>query len=198
MNQGRGGLDGVLMCTGALGVAGGIARRRSPGARALLIAVHTRSARSGSLAIARAASTSSPAVRPCRLRITRRVESRIRLSNVVSSDKRCRSIIVCTKVESSTAEVGSFVPLQAQAASTVAMSTIPKRRAVIGSYAMPVPQVGEGRSERFPLPEISGAGTRTAERQGRAATGPRSLKQDRGVPYLHPTPRRTAAMWITC
>jgi hypothetical protein len=138
LRQGRGGFDGVPMCIGAGGLPGVLGLRRpTPGEPALVIAVHTRWARSGSYAMTRAACTSSPAVSPCRLRITRRVESRIRLSNEVSSAKRCSSIIVCTNVESSTAEVGILVLTHPDPATrTAAASTTAKGRAIIGSNAI--------------------------------------------------------------
>lgn len=137
------------ICIGALGAAGRLLRRRSmPGARLLVMAVHTRSARSGSDAMDRAACISSAAVSPCRLRITRRVESRIKLSSVLSSAKRSRSTIVCTKVESSTAEVGSLLPLHPNPATSRAASTTAKERAIICCNGIWVGENGEEGSAR--------------------------------------------------
>jgi hypothetical protein len=189
------------MCIGAGGLPGVLGvRRRIPGEPALVIAVHTRWARSGSYAMTRAACTSSPAVSPCRLRITRRVESRIRLSNVVSSAKRCRSIIVCTNVESSTAEVGILVLMHPNPATrTAAASTTAKGRAIIGSNGIELQRDASTAPPTNAAPRrIAGAGTKAVRRQVCAVRLRGPLKQDRGVPYPRTTPRRTARMCITC
>ncbi len=197
--QGRCGPDGVLMWIDAFGVAGApVLRRPRPGARALVIAVQTRAARSGSYAMARAACTSSPAVSPFRLRITRRVESRIRLSSVVSSAKRSSSTIVRTNVESSTAEVGILVPLQAAPATTAAASTTARARVIIGSNAIWLQQ-GTSTGPNGPVMRaMSGAGTATVRRQGCAAGLWRPRNRIGGYPMSGQPSREPGALWITC
>ena len=191
-DQGVGGLDGVPMWIGGLGVAGLFSGRNAPGDLALLIAVQTRSARSGSDAMARAACTSSVAVRPFRLRITRRVESRIRLSNVVSSCKRSSSTIVRTKVESFTAEVGMALPVQATRARTVPADTT-KRRVSICCNA-----IGLHRSPSTAASDTGRGACQCRRHRSSWATGMRRSwfhrrERHRGVPYQQnsPSPRRS-------
>ena len=69
----------------------------------------------------------------------RLVESRMRLSNVVSPCSRCNSIIVLTNVESSTEEVGIFAPGQPMHATIAIDKRTPKRRAIIGCNATELP-----------------------------------------------------------
>ena len=84
----------------------------------------------------RAAWTNSAAVRPWRLRITCRVESRIKLSRLVSFASLFSSTIVRTNVESSTEEVGMRESLHAALASTAATTRTGKWRQVMCSNAI--------------------------------------------------------------
>lgn len=129
----------------------------------------------------------------------RLVESRMRLSNVESYCSRCNSTIVLTNVESSTEEVGIFVPGQPMHATIMIDKRTAKRRAIIGCNATELPHHA---STGFRCTSVLTTNGCRRHQCSRAPAMRRDQKSAResigGYPIAGLRARTRDAMWIMC